>query len=98
MLRGKVYRIAVLLATAAVGLNPLAASQNRPANEGPVGATSRRFSPHSSFNWRGSTTQALVTRIWYPAERGTTMTEHFIGPPSAPLFRLGAWSDGATPA
>src|SRR5687767_6600613 len=55
--------------------------------------TSRRFIPPEPYSWRGAETHALVTTIWYPASAGTSMAEHYVGPPAAPLFTLGSWAD-----
>lgn len=58
----------------------------------------RRFTPRAPYNWRGAVTHALVTSLWYPATAGTPMSDHNIGPPGTPLFRLGEWADDAKPA
>jgi predicted dienelactone hydrolase len=65
--------------------------------QSPVGAIERRFVPPEPYDWRGAKTHALDTTIWYPAA-DAKMTEHDIGPPGAPLFRLGSWADDAKPA
>ena len=77
---------------------PNASSQSPPGREWPVGAATRTFVPQGTYNWRGAATHALVTSVWYPAELGTSMSDHDIGPPASPLFRLGAWADDARPA
>jgi predicted dienelactone hydrolase len=61
-----------------------------------VGAITRQFVPTGTYNWRGARTQALVTTIWYPASADTQMLDHYVGPPTAPLFRLGRWADDGT--
>jgi predicted dienelactone hydrolase len=53
--------------------------------------------PQGAYNWRGASTRALVTTVWYPAIAGTAMTEHVIGPADTPLFRLGQWAVDARP-
>ena len=59
----------------------------------------RRIIPPGPYNWRGASTQALVTSVWFPAAvLGSNRQEHVIGPPSAPLFRLGQWANDAQPA
>jgi predicted dienelactone hydrolase len=60
-----------------------------------VGSTTRRFVPEGDYQWRGARTRALVTTLWYPASSGSPMTDHMIGPPEAPLFVGGRWSDDA---
>src|SRR5689334_22880786 len=69
-----------------------------PAVTASVGAADRHFIPPEPYNWRGARTHALKTTIWYPASTDVAMTEHEIGPPDSPLFRLGRWSDDAKPA
>jgi predicted dienelactone hydrolase len=91
-------RAAAAVFVAAVALVASAASsQSAAGGERPVGAATRRFVPQETYNWRGAATHALVTSVWYPAVRGTSMTEHDIGPPGSPMFRLGAWADGGEP-
>jgi predicted dienelactone hydrolase len=41
--------------------------------------------------------RALLTSVWYPVIIGTSSSEHNIGPPGSPLFRLGEWTDDAPP-
>jgi predicted dienelactone hydrolase len=83
----------------AIGFAVLAVSiQTAAEREWAVGATTRRLVPKESYNWRGAATHALVTSLWYPAIPGTSMSEHGIGAPQSPLFRLGAWGDDARPA
>src|SRR5713226_1159457 len=77
---------------------PTASSQSASGTEWPVGAATRRFVPQGNYNWRGAATHALVTSLWYPAMPGTSVSKHEIGPPGAPLFRLGEWADDALPA
>ncbi len=88
---------ALLVGSLAVAAS-VAAGQLVIERESPVGAVTRRFVPEGPYNWRGAATHALVTTVWYPAMAGSSMTEHVIGPPDAPLFRLGAWADDAQPA
>jgi predicted dienelactone hydrolase len=73
-------------------------SQDAPERDWPVGAATRRLVPKGQYNWRGAAMRALVTKLWYPASAGTSMSEHDIGPPQSPFFRLGAWADDARPA
>jgi predicted dienelactone hydrolase len=92
-MRGIAALLVGLLAAAGV-----AAAQGVTGRESPVGAVTYRFVPEGTYDWRGAATHALVTTVWYPAIAGTSMTEHVIGPPDSPLFRLGAWADDAKPA
>jgi predicted dienelactone hydrolase len=69
--------------------------QRAPEITTPVGFATRRIVPPGSYEWRGAKTHALVTSIWYPAAAGTTMKPQFIGPPNAPLFVGGEWTEGA---
>jgi predicted dienelactone hydrolase len=73
-------------------------SQSASGGDWPVGAATRTFVPRAGYNWRGAKTRALMTSLWYPAPAGTSMSEHDIGRPGDPFFRLGAWSDDAHPA
>jgi len=68
-------------------------AQGGAGSEAPVGRMQPRFVPAGDYNWRGATTKALVTSVWYPASAAAAMTGHFIGPPGSPLFRLGTWMD-----
>jgi predicted dienelactone hydrolase len=63
-----------------------------------VGATTRRFVPAGSYNWRGARTHALITNIWYPTESSAGVSIHSMGPTEAPWFRLGEWAENAGPA
>jgi predicted dienelactone hydrolase len=73
------------------------AQNTRPVQQ-PVGATTHRFVPRDSYNWRGAATQALITTVWYPAAATTKSSVQVIGPPNAPLFTLGEWAPDAAPA
>jgi predicted dienelactone hydrolase len=93
---GRSFAAVILVAgvfAAATGL-----SQTGPGRQWPVGAAARRFVPQGAYNWRGAETRALMTSLWYPASPGTSMSEHVIGSPESPLFRLGEWADDAQPA
>ena len=72
--------------------------QRAPGGSWPVGASSRRLVPPEPYNWRGARTRALVTTLWYPVVAGTPMSQHDIGPPASPLFRLGRWAEDGRPA
>lgn len=61
----------------------------------PVGRMQPRIVPEGAYNWRGAATKALITSVWYPAAAGLSASEHFVGPPGSPLFRLGTWTDRA---
>jgi predicted dienelactone hydrolase len=65
---------------------------------GAVGATTHRFVPQRSYNWRGAATHALITTVWYPAAPTTKSSPQAIGPPNTPLFTLGEWAPDAAPA
>lgn len=60
-----------------------------------VGQTIRTFKPDAPREWRGAQTNALVTRIWYPVDRGTQVVAHDIGPPGHPIFRGHPAADNA---
>jgi predicted dienelactone hydrolase len=51
-----------------------------------VGVAFRRFTPPEPYNWRGSTTHALVTVIWYPAVADAEARPQHFGPPDGPAF------------
>jgi len=51
-----------------------------------VGETMRVFHPAAVRNWRGARTQALITRIWYPADAAQRESAHDFGPPGHPIF------------
>jgi len=89
--------VALLVASGAIAVSA-ASAQIVPAGESPVGAVTRRLIPQGAYNWRGASTRALVTTVWYPAIAGTAMAEHVIGPADSPLFRLGKWAVNAQPA
>jgi predicted dienelactone hydrolase len=63
-----------------------------------VGATTRRFVPVGTYDWRGASTHALITTVWYPASATSKVVTQVIGPPGAPLFTLGEWASDAAPA
>jgi predicted dienelactone hydrolase len=90
-----VRRTAALLALTIVSAAVPGTGQDAVRSSWPVGATTRQFVPPGTYNWRGAATHALVTTIWYPAASDTLMSEHSIGPPASPLFRLGEWADEA---
>lgn len=94
VVRGLIALFVASLALAA----PTASSQRASRSEWPVGSATRRFVPQGAYNWRGAATHALVTSLWYPATSAASVSEHDIGPPGSPFFRLGAWADGARPA
>ncbi|NML35052.1 alpha/beta hydrolase family protein [Paraburkholderia antibiotica] len=60
-----------------------------------VGETVRVFHPSASRHWRGAQTEALVTRIWYPADATQPETAHEIGAPGHPIFLGHAAADDA---
>ncbi|MCC8395228.1 alpha/beta hydrolase [Paraburkholderia sp. MMS20-SJTR3] len=65
-------------------------SAAQPAADAPagwhVGAASRVFHPAAARDWRGAQTEALITRIWYPADPSQPETRQDIGPPGRPIF------------
>jgi predicted dienelactone hydrolase len=63
-----------------------------------VGSLTRRYIPDAAYNWRGALTHALVTNVWFPVSASASMSNHTIGPPGRPLFRLGAWAEDVPPA
>ena len=52
-----------------------------------VAETQRLFHPDHPRHWRGAQTQALITRIWYPADAAVRETPHDIGEAGHPIFR-----------
>ncbi|MEM5457816.1 peptidase [Paraburkholderia phytofirmans] len=60
-----------------------------------VGETTRVFHPAVARNWRGAKTEALVTRIWYPADTSVPQTPREIGAPGHPIFHGHAAADDA---
>ena len=52
-----------------------------------VGEETRVFHPAALRHWRGAQTQALVTRIWYPADPALPESMHEIGAPGDPIFQ-----------
>lgn len=60
-----------------------------------VGEAVRVFHPAVARYWRGAQTQALVTRIWYPADPALPEAPRDIGAPGHPIFRGHPVVDGA---
>jgi len=54
-----------------------------------VGTVTRSFVPKEPYSWRGAQTHALITQIWYPADRTSVEQPQWIGPTNAPLFSAG---------
>src|SRR3954466_15784249 len=95
---GVIRGLAAIFVAAVAFAAPTASDPGASGREWPAAAVTRSFVPRGTYNWRGATTHALVPSVWYPAELGTSVSEHDIGPPESPLFRLGAWADDARPA
>jgi predicted dienelactone hydrolase len=51
-----------------------------------VGVAFRRFTPPEPYEWRGSSTHALVTAIWYPAVAEAEARPQHFGPPNGPAL------------
>lgn len=51
-----------------------------------VGEASRLIHPARPRYWRGAATEALITRIWYPADPAAPEAAHDIGSPGHALF------------
>jgi predicted dienelactone hydrolase len=86
------------LFVAAVALTAqMGSGQNATGGKWAVGGATREFVPPGTYNWRGAARHALPTTVWYPVTLGTSTSEHNIGPPGSPLFRLGDWADDAHP-
>ena len=54
-----------------------------------VGLAHRRFTPLEPFDWRGAKTHALVTDVWYPAERSAVEQTQYVGDPANPFAIAG---------
>jgi predicted dienelactone hydrolase len=54
-----------------------------------VGRTTRSFVDSTRQRWDGGGPRSLTSIVWYPAEASTTAVDWLLGPPDAPLFRLG---------
>src|SRR5947209_10820757 len=63
-----------------------------------IGVTTRDFSPHEPYDWRGATTHALRAMIWYPATPDSREQPQWVGPPVVPFFSTGTAARDATPA
>ncbi len=75
---------AALVCAAAVLAPPAGAGADDVAYK--VGVTSRRFLPPEPYDWRGATTHALLTQIWYPADASASERPQRIGPAYGPAF------------
>jgi predicted dienelactone hydrolase len=51
-----------------------------------IGVAFRRFTPPEPYEWRGASTHALVTAIWYPAVADAEARPQHFGPPNGPAF------------
>jgi predicted dienelactone hydrolase len=54
-----------------------------------AGLTSRQIAPPELYDWRGAETHALVTTIWYPADRSAEERPLRVGPAGAELLVAG---------
>lgn len=70
-------------------LTSFALAQEKPAPAFKVGVTYRGFTPKEPYNWRGATTHALRTAIWYPAEASTAEQPIVMGPANSQIFIIG---------
>lgn len=62
-----------------------------------VGLQTLSYIDEARANWEGTAPRPLLTNIWYPAINDAIETDIFIGPPDAPLFKVGHASRGAIP-
>lgn len=61
-----------------------------------VGVANREFlQGDSAYDWRGATTHALTTTIWYPASVHATETPQWVGDPAHPFANAGQASRDA---
>jgi len=49
----------------------------------------RQFTPPEPYDWRGAKTHALITDIWYPADRSAVEQSQWIGSAAAPFASAG---------
>jgi predicted dienelactone hydrolase len=54
-----------------------------------VGLTTLHYRDKSRVNWEGTSARPLSTDIWYPTSDDSVCPEVFLGPPEAPLFKVG---------
>lgn len=54
-----------------------------------VGVTQRSFAPPEPYDWRGAKTRALLTTIWYPAEKTAVERSQWIGSADNPFASAG---------
>jgi len=54
-----------------------------------VGVMKRSFVPPEPYNWRGAKTHALITNIWYPAEKTAVEQSQWIGAADNPFANAG---------
>lgn len=54
-----------------------------------VGVQNRTFTV-DSYDWRGASTHALTTIVWYPADSAAVEKPQWIGAPDNPLFSAGS--------
>jgi predicted dienelactone hydrolase len=79
--------LAILLPLLAALACPNAARSQSPGDTVfKVGLASRRIAPPVPYEWRGATTRALITDVWYPADVQAQVAPQRIGPPGAPIF------------
>lgn len=60
-----------------------------------VGLANRHFVPREPYDWRGAKTHALITDIWYPAERSAVEQPQFVGNAATPFALAGDAAPGA---
>ncbi|MGO4716568.1 alpha/beta hydrolase family protein [Bradyrhizobium sp. 2TAF24] len=63
-----------------------------------VGVTTRDLVPAEPYDWRGASTHALRTTIWYPATAGAREDAQWIGPRLIPFVSAGRAARDAEPA
>lgn len=93
MLEGKsipLMRCSVLSCVAALAIVGLAttvvAAQTPPFH---VGRALRAYADSGRLSWQGDGPRPLRTTIWYPTDDTAAAVPWMLGPPDAPLFRLG---------
>jgi predicted dienelactone hydrolase len=55
----------------------------------PVSLTTLSLTDPSRRNWHSTAPRPLITDVWYPAAEDAPQEEILVGPPAAPLFKIG---------
>jgi predicted dienelactone hydrolase len=72
----------------ALALAATAGAESAAQTPAKIGFALRRFTPPEPYEWRGSSTHALVTAIWYPAVADAEARPQQFGPPGSPAFLI----------